>query len=82
VTVDRIERREEAYVLSMTADGRRRRWRRTWWSWPPRYAAAKMLAPWTGAVQSARRDPYSPITVAALGYEKATLGTPSTDSAS
>jgi len=78
VTVDRIERREEAYVLSMTADGRREEMAAdVVVVATPAYAAAKMLAPLDGALCKALDAiPYSPITVAALGYEKATLGTP------
>ncbi|HEX9191817.1 MAG TPA: protoporphyrinogen oxidase, partial [Candidatus Deferrimicrobiaceae bacterium] len=78
VTVDRIERREEAYVLSMTADGRREELAAdVVVVATPAYAAAHMLAPMDGALsEGLAAIPYSPVTVAALGYEKATLGNP------
>ena len=78
VTVDRIERREEAYILSMTADGRREEMAAdVVVVATPAYAAARMLAPLDGELcEALDAIPYSPITVAALGYEKATLGNP------
>jgi oxygen-dependent protoporphyrinogen oxidase len=78
VTVDRIERRGETYVLSMTADGRREEMAAdVVVVATPAYAASKMVAPVDGELcEALDAIPYSPITVAALGYEKATLGNP------
>ena len=78
VTVDRIGRQEGAYILSMTADGRREEMAAdVVVVATPAYAAARMLAPLDGELcEALDAIPYSPITVAALGYEMATLGNP------
>jgi len=78
VAVDRIERREGAYLLSMTADGSREEMEAdVVVVATPAYAASNMVAPMDGELSKALDAiPYSPITVAALGYEKATLGNP------
>ena len=78
VTVDRIGRQEGAYILSMTADGRREEMvADVVVVATPAYAAARMLAPLDGELcEALDAIPYSPITVAALGYEMATLGNP------
>ena len=78
VTVDRIGRQEGAYILSMTADERREEMAAdVVVVATPAYAAARMLAPLDGELcEALDAIPYSPVTVAALGYEKATLGNP------
>jgi len=78
VTVDRIERRGEAYVLRLSEGGRREEMAADIVvAATPAYAAAQMLSPLDEGLSDALAAiPYSPITVAALGYEKATLGNP------
>ena len=78
VTVDRVERRGDSYVLSLVAGGLREEMAAdVVVVATPAYAASKMVAPLDGSLAEALDAiPYSPITVAALGYEKATLGNP------
>jgi len=78
VSVDRIERHGEAYALSMSAGGRREEMAAdVVVIAAPAYAAAGMVSPVDEGLSDALRAiPYSPITVAALGYEKATMGNP------
>jgi oxygen-dependent protoporphyrinogen oxidase len=78
VAVDRIERQGEAYVLSMSADGKREEMAaNVVVIAAPAYAAAGMVSPLDeGLSKLLAGIPYSPITVAALGYRKATIGNP------
>lgn len=78
VSVDRIERRGEGYALSMSADGRREEMAAdVVVIAAPAYAAAGMVSPVDEELSDALDAiPYSSITVAALGYEKATMGNP------
>jgi oxygen-dependent protoporphyrinogen oxidase len=78
VTVDRIERRGEGFHLSLTADGVREEMTAdVVVVSTPAYAAAGMVASMDGALSDALSAiPYSAITVAALGYDAATLGNP------
>ncbi|GAB4232277.1 MAG: protoporphyrinogen oxidase [Deltaproteobacteria bacterium] len=78
VTVDRIDRRGEGYVLSMAAGGNREEMgANVVVIAAPAYAAAGMLSALDeGLADALGAIPYSPVTVAALGYEKATLGNP------
>ncbi len=78
VSVERVERRGEGYVLLLSEDGQREEMSAdivvvaT-----PAYAAARILASLDEALaESLAAIPYSPITVAALGYDAATLGNP------
>jgi oxygen-dependent protoporphyrinogen oxidase len=78
VSVERVERREEGYVLILSEEGQREALSAdivvvaT-----PAYAAAQILAPLDDAlVDALAAIPYSPVTVAALGYEAAMLETP------
>jgi oxygen-dependent protoporphyrinogen oxidase len=78
VSVDRVERHGDGHLLALTADGRREEMTAdVVVVATPAYAASKMIAPLDGELAGALDAiPYSPITVAALGYEKATLGNP------
>ncbi|MBE0605264.1 MAG: protoporphyrinogen oxidase [Deltaproteobacteria bacterium] len=78
VAVDRVERRGEAYVLSMSADGKREEMAaNVVVIAAPAYVAAGMVSPLDeGLSKLLAGIPYSPITVAALGYRKATMGNP------
>ncbi|MBE0569570.1 MAG: protoporphyrinogen oxidase [Deltaproteobacteria bacterium] len=78
VSVDRIERHGEGYLLSMSADGRREEMAAdVVVIAAPAYAAAGMVSPVDEGLSAALDAiPYSSITVAALGYEKATMGNP------
>ncbi len=78
VAVDRIERRAEAYVLSMSAGGDREEMAAdVVVIATPAYAAAGIVAPLDAELSDLLAGiPYSPITVAALGYGKATMGNP------
>jgi len=78
VAVDRVERREDGYVLSMTAGGNREEMgANVVVLAAPAYAAAEIVSPLDEGLSDALAAiPYSPITVAALGYEKETLGNP------
>jgi oxygen-dependent protoporphyrinogen oxidase len=73
-----VERRGESYVLSLVAGGLREEMAAdVVVVATPAYAASNMVAPMDGELSKALDAiPYSPITVAALGYEKATLGNP------
>ena len=83
VAVDRIERDGEAFVLSMSANGMREEMAaNVVVIATPAYAAAGMASPLDeGLSELLAGIPYAPVTVAALGYRKAT-GQPSTGSAS
>ena len=78
VAVDRIERHEEAYILSMSAGGEREEMAaNVVVIAAPAYAAAGMVSTLDeGLSELLAGIPYSPITVAALGYAKATMGNP------
>jgi len=78
VSVDRIERHGEGYLLSMSAEGRREEMAAdVVVIAAPAYAAAGMVSPVDEGLSAALDAiPYSSITVAALGYEKATMGNP------
>jgi oxygen-dependent protoporphyrinogen oxidase len=78
VTVDRIERRGGAYVLLLSESGQREEMAAdVVVVAAPAYSAARMLAPLDEGLSDALAAiPYSPITVAAFGYEKTTLGNP------
>lgn len=78
VDVDRIERRGEEYVLSMSDGGAREEMTADVVVLAtPAYAAAGIVPPLDGGLSEALAAiPYSPITVAALGYEKASMGNP------
>ena len=78
VAVDRIERRGEEYVLSMSAGGNREEMAADVVVLStPAYAAAGIVSPLDeGLSEALAAIPYSPITVAALGYEKASMGNP------
>ena len=78
VAVDRIERRGEAYVLSMAADGKREEMTaNVVVIAAPAYVAAGMVSPLDeGLSKLLAGIPYSPVTVAALGYRAATMGNP------
>lgn len=78
VAVDRIERRGEEYVLSLSADGEREEMTAdVVVISTPAYAAAEMVASLDDALSDALSAiPYSAVTVAALGYDAATLGNP------
>ena len=70
--------RGEAYVLSMSADGKREEMAaNVVVIAAPAYAAAGMVSPLDeGLSELLAGIPYSPVTVAALGYRKATMGNP------
>ena len=76
VAVDRIERSGEAFVLSMSADGKREEMAaNVVVIAAPAYVAAGMVSPLDeGLSELLAGIPYSPVTVAALGYRKATMG--------
>jgi oxygen-dependent protoporphyrinogen oxidase len=78
VAVDRIERRGNMYVLLLSEGGRREEMAAdVVVVATPAYAAAQILAPLDEGLSDALAGiPYSPITVAALGYGKATLENP------
>jgi len=78
VPVDRIERRNGKLVLSLTERGLRGEMDTdVVVVAAPAYAAAAMLSPLDAALGDALSSiPYSPISVVALGYEKASLGHP------
>ena len=78
VSVDRVERHGEAYVLSISEGGVREKMvADVVVVATPAYAAARILSPLDeGLTEALASIPYSPITVAALGYEKETLGNP------
>jgi oxygen-dependent protoporphyrinogen oxidase len=78
VTADRVERSGDGYLLSLTAEGRREEMAAdVVVVATPAYAAAQIVAPLDGELSDALGAiPYSAITVAALGYEKATLRNP------
>ena len=78
VPVDRIERRDGKLVLSLTERGLRGEMDTdAVVVAAPAYAAAAMLSPLDAALGDALSAiPYAPISVVALGYEKASLGHP------
>ncbi|OGP38374.1 MAG: protoporphyrinogen oxidase, partial [Deltaproteobacteria bacterium GWC2_66_88] len=78
VAVDRIARRGEEYVLSMSAGGDREEMSADVVVLStPAYAAAGIVSSLDGGLSEALAAiPYSPVTVAALGYEKASMGNP------
>jgi len=79
VAVDRIERRGDAYLLSMAAGGgeREEMAANVVVIAAPSYAAAGMVSPLDqGLSELLAGIPYSPVTVAALGYRKAAMGNP------
>jgi len=78
VTVNRVERRGDAYALLLSESGLREEMAAdVVIVATPAYAAAQILAPLDEGLSDALAAiPYSPITVAALGYQKATLGNP------
>jgi oxygen-dependent protoporphyrinogen oxidase len=78
VAVDRIERRGEAYVLSMSADGVREEMAaNVVVIAAPAYVAAGIVSPLDeGLAELLAGIPYSPIAVTALGYRKTTMGNP------
>ncbi len=78
VPVDRIERRGGKLVLSLTERGLRGEMDTdAVVVAAPAYAAAAMLSPLDAALGDALSTiPYSPISVVALGYDKASLGNP------
>jgi len=78
VTVDRVERREGAYLLHLTENGAREELKADILVVAtPAYDASGMLAPLDEGLAAALDGiPYSPITVAALGYEAEGLGNP------
>lgn len=78
VPVHRVERRDGKLVLSLTENGLRGEIDTdAVVVAAPAYAAAEMLAPLDAALGEALAAiPYSPISVVALGYDKAALGNP------
>lgn len=78
VSVDRVERSGETYVLSMSADGRREEMAAdVVVIAAPAFSAAGMVSALDAELSEALASiPYSPITVAALGYEKTSMGHP------
>jgi oxygen-dependent protoporphyrinogen oxidase len=78
VAAERIERNEDGYHLSLDAGGRREEMSAdVVVVATPAYAAARIVAPLDGELSEALAAiPYSAITVAALGYERATLRNP------
>lgn len=78
VAVDRIERRGEEYLLSLSAGGVREEMTAdVVVVAAPAYAAAGMVAPMDDSLSDALSAiPYSAVTVAALGYDAAALGNP------
>ncbi len=78
VSVDRVERRRGSYVLHISEKGTREEVETDVLVLAtPAYDAARMLAPLDEELVAALSSiPYSPITVAALGYDAATLGNP------
>ncbi len=78
VSVERIERRGDSYALHLSEGGIREEMEAdivvvaT-----PAYDAARILAPLDDAlIDALNAIPYSPVTVAALGYDAGTLGNP------
>ncbi len=78
VAVDRVERRDGKLVLSLTERGLRGAMETdAVVVAAPAYAAAAMLSPLDAPLGDALSAiPYSPVSVVALGYEKASLGNP------
>lgn len=78
VAVERIARGETGYLLSLREDGMRDEMEAdAVVVATPAYAASQMLAALDAAAAEALLEiPYSPISVVALGYEKAALGHP------
>jgi oxygen-dependent protoporphyrinogen oxidase len=78
VSVDRIERRGDSYALLLSEGGLREGMQAdVVVVATPAYEAARMLQPLDETLADLLASiPYSPITVAALGYEAATLGNP------
>jgi oxygen-dependent protoporphyrinogen oxidase len=78
VAVDRIDREEGRYRLSVTEDGKRDEiLADAVVVSTPAYAASAMLCPLDAALADALAAiPYAPISVVALGYDRATLGNP------
>ncbi|RJP18938.1 MAG: protoporphyrinogen oxidase [Deltaproteobacteria bacterium] len=78
VAVDRVERRGEEYLLSLSAGGVREEMAAdVVVVATPAYAAAGMVAPMDDSLSDALSAiPYSAVTVAALGYAADTLGNP------
>jgi oxygen-dependent protoporphyrinogen oxidase len=78
VAAERIERNGDGYHLSLDAGGRREEMSAdVVVVTTPAYAAAQIVAPLDGELSEALAAiPYSAITVAALGYERATLRNP------
>ncbi len=78
VTVDRVERREGSYVLHISEKGLREEIEADILVVAtPAYEAVRILSPLDEELVAALSSiPYSPITVAALGYDAKTLGNP------
>jgi len=78
VSVDRIERRGDSYALLMSEGGMREAMQAdVVVVATPAYEAARMLEPLDETLAGLLASiPYSPITVAALGYDATTLGNP------